>query len=171
MKKTINNILELLDIKDDIQAFINFLATTKGYMIVLSITSAGWFAFIEKFIFRDWEFLTYLIIIVILDTLSGVYRNFKDFSFSLLTRKLMRKFFYYMIFLVMIHGLRHFTVGGKENLLLNFVDIFFFGVIYLREADSVCRNMRGKGLATTIKEWTRFLFNVRKSVEEAVKND
>jgi hypothetical protein len=154
-----------LDIKDDIHAFLNFLAATKGYMIVLSITSAGWFAFIEKFIFRDWEFLTYLIIAVFLDTLSGIYKNFKTFSFSLLTKKLMRKFFYYLVFLVMIHGLRHFTVGGKENVLLNFVDMFFYGVIYLREADSVCRNMIGKGLATWIKDGTKFILHIKKSAQ------
>ena len=82
-------------------------------LLSIPISFSNTTSFIEKYVFRDWEFLKYLMILIVIDTLvSWVYHiKNKDFSskgFSMIITKL----FIYSAILIVSHVMGNFTVEG-----------------------------------------------------------
>lgn len=97
---------------------------------------------IEKYIFADWQFLVFLFILIVIDTLTGIAKHWKKKTVS--SRgfgSLFTKVATYIIFLITVHILKHFTVGGSANSVFAWVDSFAYSAVVVREVVSVCENL------------------------------
>lgn len=97
--------------------------------------------FIEKYIFNDWEFLKYLMILVILDTLiSWIYHlKIKDFSskgFSMILTKLL----IYSSILIVAHIIGNFTVEGGNVEIYTWFNSVVCNALIIRESISIIEN-------------------------------
>lgn len=97
--------------------------------------------FIEKYIFRDWEFLKYLMILIVIDTLvSWVYHiKNKDFSskgFSMIITKL----FIYSAILIVSHVMGNFTVEGGNVEIYTWFRAVVCNALIIRESISIVEN-------------------------------
>lgn len=97
--------------------------------------------FIEKYIFNDWEFLKYLMILVILDTLiSWAYHlKIKDFSskgFSMILTKLL----IYSSILIVAHIIGNFTIKGGNVEIYTWFNSVACNALIIRESISIIEN-------------------------------
>lgn len=111
-------------------------------MVLLGFTLAPFMTFIEKYLFSDWEFLGWVFLFVFLDTLTGVWKaikrkdlNSKSFGGVVI------KIIVFSIFLIVIHALKDFTVGGKSSGWFDWVDNAAYGTLMVREAISIFENL------------------------------
>lgn len=98
-------------------------------------------AFIEKYVFRDWEFLKFLMILVIVDTaVSWVYHlKNKDFSskgFSMILTKLL----IYSAILIVSHVIGNFTVEGGNVEVYTWFRAVACNALIIRESLSIIEN-------------------------------
>lgn len=97
--------------------------------------------FIEKYIFRDWEFLKYLMILIVVDTLvSGAYHlKNKDLSskgFSMIMTKLI----VYSAILIVSHVIGNFTVEGGNVEVYTWFRAVACNALIIRESLSIVEN-------------------------------
>jgi toxin secretion/phage lysis holin len=98
--------------------------------------------YMERFLFNDWAFLQFLIILVIIDTLLSVVKNWKlKTASSHGFAKLFIKAVIYGAFLAMVHGLKYYTVNGHPNAFFNWIDDLAYAAIMVREALSIVENI------------------------------
>lgn len=100
---------------------------------------------IEKYLFSDWQFLKWLLILMVLDFISGVIAAWirpDDKVSSLKMRSSVVKTVQYGIFVIVMHVLSHFQIEGVE---INFYDwitsgayVFLIGV----EGKSILENVQ-----------------------------
>lgn len=97
----------------------------------------------EKYIYSDWEFGAFLIILISLDTLCGVIRAIKqhDFSSRRLGEDLTIKIILYCIALIVIHVLTNFTVNGTHPIFIIYIDSLTMSAFLLRESISIFENI------------------------------
>lgn len=96
----------------------------------------------EKYIFADWEFLTFLFILIVIDTSLGLWKAYNkgeicSKGFSLLFRKLIA----YCMVLILTHIVTHYTVEGYQNEVMNWFDNFVFASLIIRESISILENI------------------------------
>lgn len=97
---------------------------------------------VEKYLFNDWQFLSALFVLVMLDTALGVWKNLKTKSLS--SRGFagfFEKMGLYASFLIVTHVLITFTVNGKEVGVFAWIDNVFYSAIMVREAISILENI------------------------------
>ena len=112
------------------------------YFLLLSITSSGLFYFIEKYLFADWEFVIYLIIMIVLDTILGVVKAYKDKSISAFGfNKVIIKLITYGVLLIVTHILHSFKINGNTNQLLGWFNYLAYSAIMIRETISIAENL------------------------------
>lgn len=113
----------------------------------------------NKYVFSDWDFIGFLAIAVIVDTLSGVYVNAKlgrIHSFKM--RSVFEKLQQYAVGLIIIHGIASHLVDNSPNPIVQLVVPYIKGSTYLYmlvcEAISVEENLQriGKGY---LPRWIR----------------
>lgn len=100
-------------------------------------------AFVEQYVYRDWEFLKYLMVLMVIDLLTGVVNAVKRSeavtSFGL--RRSAIKLIQYGVFLIVMHILSTFTINGEVQTAYHWVTqggyIFLIGV----EAKSILENI------------------------------
>lgn len=107
--------------------------------------SAAW-AFIanafDKYVFSDWEFLPFIVIIVVLDTITGMWKSFKRSDFSSYSfGGFMTKVILYAIYLFVIHNLSNFSPKESVQALFEWVEQLGYAAIIVREAISVIENI------------------------------
>lgn len=98
-------------------------------------------AFIEEYIFSDWEFLKYLMILIIVDTIiSWVYHlKNKDFSskgFSMVLTKLL----IYGSILIVAHVIGNFTIKGGNVEIYTWFNSVACNTLIIRESISIIEN-------------------------------
>lgn len=121
-----------------------FANVTPGILIL----SGGWTAmtaFVEKYLFSDFEFLTWLSIVVLLDLITGVAKVWVRQGGKAVTSAGMRmtltKFIQYGAFLIVTHVLINFTIEGQRLPQLGFIDNWAYGLLILIEIKSVYENI------------------------------
>jgi phage-related holin len=121
----------------------------------LQLAAAGWVlapivAFVERYLWNDWEFAAALAVLITLDTLCGLVRAWKHHRLnSQCLNGLLLKVFAYGAALVMVHTISHHTVHGKPNSLLAdvvpWLDAALYGAILFREALSIHEHLAALG--------------------------
>lgn len=112
-------------------------------MIFLEVT--GVFNFINKYIFSDMSYLKWLVIVMILDFITGVTKAWVNGGLKSVTSKGLRctvsKVVQYGSFLVVTHVLTHFEIGDKANMNYAFISKFAYEFLILIEIKSVYENI------------------------------
>lgn len=99
-------------------------------------------AFVEKYLFNDWQFLSFLVIIVALDTALSLIKHWRANSLSSTGfAKLFTKMIVYMSLLILTHLMTHYTVQGQPQTWLSWIDYGMYGSIMVREAISILENL------------------------------
>ena len=98
-------------------------------------------SFIEQYVFRDWEFLKYLMILVVIDTIvSWIYHlKNKDFSskgFGMIAIKLI----IYSSLLIVSHVIGNFTVEGGSIESYTWFRSVVCNALIIRESISIVEN-------------------------------
>lgn len=106
----------------------------------LTTTVLTW---IEQYVYRDWEFLKFLLVLMVLDLLTGVLNAFlkKEAVTSFGFRKTVLKAVQYGVFLIVMHVLSSFTINGETQSIYHWVTqgayIFLLGI----EGKSILENI------------------------------
>lgn len=101
-----------------------------------------WMHYTEKYVFADWQFLNFLIVLVIIDTVLGIYKAYKsDALTTRIVHMLFQKIIIYTCFLVLVHIVSHFTIEGEKNSFFTWFNSFAYSAIIVRESISVLENM------------------------------
>ena len=115
-----------------------------AFSLLLTASLSPAVQFVEQYLFSDWEFLKFLLILVGIDTVLGVYLGWKNFRLSSSTfSKLFMKMIVYLLFLVLTHILAHFTVNGEKNTLFDWFSSIAYAGIMVREGLSILENLTG----------------------------
>jgi toxin secretion/phage lysis holin len=97
---------------------------------------------IETYLFADWQFLKFLLVLIGLDTFLGMAWAWKKGVVSSRTfSRLLTKLLAYMGFLVLIHVLCHFTIEGVRSSLFAWLSSMAYGAILVREGISILENL------------------------------
>lgn len=110
-------------------------------LTLMALPIAPILEFIEKYVFGDWEFVKFLIVLVVIDTVLGFIKHFMahDISsraFGMIARKLL----IYASVLIVTHVLASFSVGGNLVGCLVWFRYFACAALMVREAISVLEN-------------------------------
>jgi len=103
-------------------------------------TGLSW---VEQYVYRDWEFLKYLMVLMVLDLLTGVLNAWrkKEAVTSFGFRKTVLKMVQYGVFLIVMHVLSSFTINGQSQSIYHWVTqgayIFLLGI----EGKSILENL------------------------------
>ena len=98
--------------------------------------------FTNKYLFDDWQYLIFLGVLIIIDTIGGIVRRWKDRTISSSGfAKFFLKLIVYGIFLITIHVLTHFTVRGQVVPVFEWIDFFALSAIVVRESLSIFENI------------------------------
>jgi phage-related holin len=121
--------------------------STKVWLI-LSVLQA----FIQQFIFSEWNFAIGFFGIFLIDTWSGVYISWrqKRFSSKILRDKLLDKSVAYFSIIIAYSMATKITLNDSATNLLKFSDLIFYSIITTAEIASIIKNWY------TYKQWPIF---------------
>ena len=116
--------------------------------------------FVELYIFADFKYLVYLLIMMVLNAISGISRqNYLSRSNPLLhprpTPKVFRektfsKLVYYIVTLTSIHGIAHFNIKGDEVTLFHGLEYAALVTMIATEFYSIQENYAVQGKKTIL---------------------
>jgi len=114
---------------------------TKELYLIIVFTGSFIVQIFEKYFFKDWEFLWFLFVMIIIDTITGVAKHWKlktisSQGFSAFFLKVI----IYSAALIITHVLMSFKIDGKINLFFGWFDDFIYSAIMAREAISIFEN-------------------------------
>jgi len=123
----------------------------KFYQRLSELDIWGWagfltplFIFIQKFIYNDWNFLVWLLVLMFLDLFTGITKAVRNRTAVTSTglRNTVIKVFQYGVFLIVIHVLIHFQIDGKEVGVLSYADEAGYTFLIVIEAKSIFENLQ-----------------------------
>jgi phage-related holin len=122
----------------------------------------------NKYVFSDWDFVPFLAVAIMLDTLTGVYVNAKlSRLHSFKMRSLFEKLQQYAIGLIIIHGIASHLVDGSPNTVVQMIVPFLKGSFYaymlVCEAISIEENLQRIGSGYLPKWVKRKLMDYRET--------
>lgn len=111
-------------------------------VITASVAASPIVSYIDKYIFSDWEFFNFLMVLVIIDTILGVWKHYVNESlsskgFGVFFNKLAT----YLIMLILCHVMSNFTIEGKPTLVFAWIPNVIYSAIMVREAISFIENI------------------------------
>jgi phage-related holin len=122
-------------------------------LLLFSISLDPVFSIFEIYVFNDWNFVGFMMVLLILDTITGILAAWKQrriHSFKM--RMIWEKIGYYALALIVIHIMSSYQVDGKHNQVFEMIVPYFKAVMYLiligTEALSIDENAKkiwGKG--------------------------
>lgn len=135
------NIQELFfDIKSDLSSLF-----ISGKIWVLGVSVGAILNFIKTFIFADVQYLVWLVIVVILDSLAKVwnlwYVKKEKPSFKLLIDGFLNKTLKYAIYLITCFALVNFEVGGQKLDFLQSFNFLLYGILIIKEVNSITKSL------------------------------
>lgn len=99
----------------------------------------GWF---EKYVFGDWEFLKFLVILMVVDTVLGFWNHFKEKDLSLEGfEKILIKLICYGSALIVAHNLSSFQVLGEVISGFSWFRFTICTALIVREALSIFKQI------------------------------
>lgn len=98
--------------------------------------------FIEKYVFKDWDFAGYLLVLIVADTLLGVAKNIKNKTVSSSGfANFFIKLLVYSCVLISLHVLNNFTVNKVSHQLFDWSNTVVYTAIIIRELISIFENV------------------------------
>lgn len=133
---------------------INYIASF-FYPLLVAIPLTPIVDWIEKYIFKDWEFLKYLVVLIAIDTVISWLYHFmhKDFSskgFGMILIKLI----IYSSLLVVGHVLGSYTIDGQTTTTFTWFRTLICTSLLVRETISIVENV-GKINPNLVPLWIR----------------
>lgn len=97
----------------------------------------------ETYLFADWQFLKYLGVLIMLDTVTGVLKALKrkDAITSYGLRRTVVKILQYGIFLIVVHILDNFEVKGESVSVFGWIVTASYSFLIGVEAKSILENL------------------------------
>jgi toxin secretion/phage lysis holin len=121
---------------------MNLSLTKIAQFCLLTFSLAAPLHFIEVYVFSDWEFLKFLLVLIGIDTILGIWKGWRSYKLSSEAfSRLFVKMLVYLAFLVLAHGLAHFTVEGEKNSLFGWFSSIAYSAIMVRESLSILENL------------------------------
>ena len=109
---------------------------------LLAFTWSAIAGLFNTYIFNDWSFLVYLVIMIMIDTILGVWKAFKYGNLSSARfGGLVIKSVLYAIFLVVIHNLTNFSTNDVTKSIFMWVEELCYAALLVREAISIIENI------------------------------
>jgi toxin secretion/phage lysis holin len=113
-----------------------FIYLMYGWIIAPAIS------FIEKYVYSDWEFLKFLFVVIVVDTVLGlvkafIKKNISSKGFAMVLKKII----IYSAALIATSALTKFTVAGAPQAAFGFLNNVVFSAIMVREAISIFENI------------------------------
>ena len=111
------------------------------FISLVSIPLAPILEMFEKYIFGDWEFVKYLIVLVVIDTLLGFSKHYirHDIS-SKAYGMIAKKLIVYSVVMIVAHVIASFTVAGEAIDSLVWFRYFCCSALMVREGISILEN-------------------------------
>jgi phage-related holin len=127
--------------KDCAVKFASNLIDVKVWTFTFVITPL--FAFTEKYLFADWEFLKYLTVFMMLDLITGIAKAIKnkDAVTSYGIRRTVVKGLQYGVFLIVVHGLDSFEVKGEKSDVFGWIVTGAYSFLMGVEGKSILENI------------------------------
>lgn len=101
-----------------------------------------WLHFVETYVFADWQFLNFLVVLTAVDTALLIYQHTQVRSFGFKTvGQIVLKCALYACFLVLAHILSHFTIEGEKNEFFGWFNKLAYSALIVRESISVLEKM------------------------------
>lgn len=141
-------------------------------MIALPITP--FIELFEKYVFGDWEFVKYLVVLVVIDTILGFSKHYikHDISskaYGMIAKKIVS----YSIVMIVAHVVATFRVGGEQIESLVWFRYFACSALMVREAISIIENLEvispGFIPKSIVRRLREFDSNTGKPIERDVK--
>lgn len=140
--------------ENNLECFVPYFEAVKMQSpIVIGWTWATFATLFQTYIFNDWAFLIYLVILILLDTILGVWRAYKYHQInSSKFGGFIIKVVLYAIFMVVVHNLSNFSTNEFTKSIFRWVQELCYAAVVVREAISIIENIGAirKGL---IPEW------------------
>lgn len=116
---------------------------TKNLFIgIIGLISGPIIENVEKYLFNDWDFVKFLISLVIIDTAAGVWKHWKYKTLSAdAWGKVISKIISYGFILVLAHILTHFTVDGEIVIGFSWLDEAIYSALVVKEGISIFQNV------------------------------
>ena len=141
-------------------------------MIALPITP--FIELFEKYVFGDWEFVKYLVVLVVIDTILGFSKHYikHDISskaYGMIAKKIVS----YSIVMIVAHVVATFKVGGEQIESLVWFRYFACSELMVREAISIIENLEvispGFIPKSIVRRLSEFDSNTGKPIDRDVK--
>ena len=121
---------------------LNYLRGKSLLVASLGLLLSPAIHFIETYLYSDWQFLKFLLIVIAIDTCLGVWLSFKNHNVSSgKFSRLFNKLVLYLVFMVLTHILCHYTVEGAQNNLFGWFSSLAYSGIMVRESLSIVENL------------------------------
>ena len=141
-------------------------------MIALPITP--FIELFEKYVFGDWEFVKYLVVLVVIDTILGFSKHYikHDISskaYGMIAKKIVS----YSIVMIVAHVVATFRVGGEQIESLVWFRYFACSALMVREAISIIEHLEvispGFIPKSIVRRLSEFDSNTGKPIDRDVK--
>lgn len=125
--------------------FLFYFANMNTKLFILAFGLAPIFSVIEKYFWDDWSFLMFMVILVAIDTASGMLFAFKEHKFSSKKmQSLLIKIVVYGLTLITVHIMSAFTVKNQPNSIMSdilpYLDSVMYSFLVFREVLSINEN-------------------------------
>lgn len=120
-----------------------YLAPEKlGTPLKVGAVAAPAFSIFETYLFDDWQFLAFLCILVLIDTITGFWKAFKYKKIqSAAFGRLFEKIAVYAISLVTIHALSEFPKTDTAQVIFGWIEHLGYAAFMVRESISIFENL------------------------------
>ena len=159
------SVIELwVDIKSDLcQILIDGKILSFGFIVATLLS------FIKTYLFADTKYLIWLLIVIILDVFSKLYKLWfiekKKPELEVLINKLLNKTLKYAIYLITSYVLVNFEVDGKKLEFLTSINPFVYGILIVKDVNSIMNNI-GMKLPKVLQDIIDDKFNLEKDGKE-----
>lgn len=107
----------------------------------------------EQYIFKDWVFLVYLIVLIFIDSILGLAKAWRKNQVSSSGWKMIfTKLIMYFTVLILAHVIANFSVAGNSIIIFQWVQTFICCAIIVREAISIMENI-GEIYPNLLPKW------------------
>jgi phage-related holin len=105
-------------------------------------TLYSWLKFIETYMYADWQFLNFLVVLVAINSLLGLYVQYKNHTLKwILVSLWFQKILIYACYLILVHIISHFTIEGEKNQYFGWFNGIANAALIIRESIYILENM------------------------------